>query len=159
MAPAKTAGKSTKKPAPRASAKSTASAGFSPEEKAAARERVRELKAEAAKADGRTELLAAIAKMQEPDRAIAKKVHALITAAAPDLTPKTWYGMPAYARDGNVICYFQNAGKFKVRYQTLGFSDKAKIDDGVMWPIQYAISKLTAAEEAKITALVKKAVR
>jgi uncharacterized protein YdhG (YjbR/CyaY superfamily) len=159
MAPTKPASKSTKKPATRTSARSTASAGFSPEEKAAARDRVRELKAEAAKADGRTELLAAIAKMQEPDRAIAKKVHALITAAAPDLTPKTWYGMPAYARDGNVICYFQNAGKFKVRYQTLGFSDKAKIDDGVMWPIQYAISKLTATEEAKITALVKKAVR
>jgi len=134
------------------------SKGFSDEEKAAARERVRELKAEAAKADGKTELLAAIARMQEPDRAIAKKVHALITAAAPALTPKTWYGMPAYAKDGNVICYFQNAGKFKVRYQTLGFSDKAKIDDGAMWPIQYALSKLTATEEAKITALVKKAV-
>jgi uncharacterized protein YdhG (YjbR/CyaY superfamily) len=155
MAPTKTATKSAKKPA----TKGAASAGFSPEEKAAARERVRELKAEAAKADGKTELLAAIAKMQEPDRAIAKKVHALVTAAAPDLTPKTWYGMPAYARDGNVICYFQNAGKFKVRYQTLGFSDKAKIDDGTMWPIQYAISKLSATEEAKITALVKKAVR
>jgi uncharacterized protein YdhG (YjbR/CyaY superfamily) len=159
MAPAKTATKSTKKPATRTSASGTASAGFSAEEKAAARERVRELKAEAAKADGKTELLAAIAKMQEPDRGIAKKVHALITAAAPDLTPKTWYGMPAYAKDGQLICYFQNAGKFKVRYQTLGFSDKAKIDDGNMWPIQYALSKLTATEEAKITALVKKAVR
>ncbi len=159
MAPAKTATKSTKKPASCTTAESTASVGFSAEEKAAARERVRELKAEAAKADGRTELLAAIAKMQEPDRAIAKKVDALITAAAPDLTPKTWYGMPAYARDGNVIVYFQNAGKFKVRYQTLGFSDKAKVDDGNMWPIQYALSKLTATEEAKITALVKKAVR
>ncbi len=160
MAPTKTASKSTAKRANGASAKSTASAGFSAEEKAAARERVRELKAEAAKADGRTELLAAIAKMQEPDRGIAKKVHALITAAAPDLAPKTWYGMPAYAnKDGGVVCYFQNAGKFKVRYQTLGFSDKAKVDDGNMWPIQYAISKLTATEEAKITALVKKAVR
>ena len=159
MAPTKTASKSTQKRASRPSATGTAPAGFSVEEKAAARERVRELKAEAAKADGKTELLAAIARMQEPDRAIAKKVHALITAAAPGLTPKTWYGMPAYAKDGNVICYFQNAGKFKVRYQTLGFSDKAKIDDGVMWPIQYALSKLTATEEAKITALVKKAVR
>ena len=159
MAPAKTATKNTQKPASRSSTKETTAAGFSAEEKAAARERVRELKAEAAKADGKLELLAAIARMQEPDRAIAKKVHALITAAAPALTPKTWYGMPAYAKDGNVICYFQNAGKFKVRYQTLGFSDKAKIDDGTMWPIQYAISKLTAAEEAKITALVKKAVR
>ena len=159
MAPAKTASKSTQKAASCTSAKSTASAGFSPEEKAAARERVRELKAEAAKADGKAELLAAIAKMQEPDRAIAKKVHALITAAAPGLAPKTWYGMPAYTKDGSVICYFQNAGKFKVRYQTLGFSDKAKVDDGNMWPIQYALSKLTATEEAKITALVKKAVR
>ena len=154
MAPTKTSTKSTQKPA-----KGTASSGFSAEEKAAARERVRELKAEAAKADGKTQLLAAIAKMQEPDRSIAKKVHDLITAAAPALAPKTWYGMPAYAKDGNVICYFQNAGKFNVRYQTLGFSDKAKVDDGAMWPIQYALSKLTAAEEAKITALVKKAVR
>jgi len=159
MAPTKTATTTTQKRANRTGANDTASKGFSAEEKAAARERVRELKAEAAKADGKTELLAAIARMQEPDRAIAKKVHALITAAAPTLTPKTWYGMPAYAKDGNVICYFQNAGKFKVRYQTLGFSDKAKIDDGAMWPIQYALSELTATEEAKITALVKKAVR
>src|SRR5213082_3500592 len=156
MAPTKTATKSTQK---RTSANDMASRGFSPEEKAAARERVRELKAEAAMADGKAELLAAIAKMQAPDRAIARRVHDLITAAAPALTPKTWYGMPAYAKDGNVICYFQNAGKFKVRYQTLGFSDQAKIDDGAMWPIQYALSELTATEEAKITALVKKAVR
>src|SRR3979411_309507 len=159
MAPTKTATKSTQKPAKRATAKSTATKGFSAEEKAAARERVRELKAEAAKADGKTEVLDAMARMQEPDRAIAKKGHALITAAAPALTPKTWYGMPAYAKDGNVICYFQNAGKFKVRYQTLGCSDKAKNEHGAMWPIQYALSELTASEEAKITALVKKAVR
>jgi uncharacterized protein YdhG (YjbR/CyaY superfamily) len=159
MAPTTKATKSTQASAKRATASATASKGFSAEEKAAARERVRELKAEAAKADGKTELLAAIAKMQEPDRTIAKKVHALITAAAPALAPKTWYGMPAYAKDGNVICFFQNAGKFKVRYQTLGFSDKAKVDDGDMWPIQYALNKLTATEEAKITALVKKAVR
>ena len=159
MAPTKTTTKSTQKPVRRTTANATASKGFSAEEKAAARERVRELKAEAAKADGESQLLAAIARMQEPDRAIAKKVHKLITAAAPHLAPKTWYGMPAYTKDGNVICYFQNAGKFKVRYQTLGFSDKAKIDDGAMWPIQYALSKLTATEEAKITALVKKAVR
>ena len=158
MAP-KTPTKSTQGSAKRTSANGNTSKGFSAEEKAAARERIRELKAEAAKADGETELLAAIAKMAEPDRAMAKKVHALIKAAAPGLAPKTWYGMPAYAKDGNVICYFQNAGKFKVRYQTLGFSDKAKIDDGAMWPIQYALSKLTATEEAKITALVKKAVR
>jgi uncharacterized protein YdhG (YjbR/CyaY superfamily) len=159
VAPTKTTTKSAAKPAKRAAATAAVSKGFSAEEKAAARERVRELKAEAAKADGETELLAAIAKMQEPDRAIAKKIHALITAAAPNLAPKTWYGMPAYTKDGNVICYFQNAGKFKVRYQTVGFSDKAKIDDGAMWPIQYALTKLTANEEAKITALVKKAVR
>ena len=159
MAPTTTASKAKPKPAKRATASAATSQGFSAEEKAAARERVRELKAEAAKADGKLELLAAIARMQEPDRTIAKKVHALITAAAPALAPKTCYGMPAYTKDGNVICYFQNAGKFKVRYQTLGFSDKAKVDDGNMWPIQYALSKLTAAEEAKITALVKKAVR
>ena len=149
--------------APTKSAKPTsttgkASQGFSVEEKAAARERVRELKAEAAKADGETELLAAIAKMVEPDRAIAKKVHALIKAAAPGLEPKTWYGMPAYTKDGNVICFFKNAGKFNARYQTIGFTDKANLDDGAMWPSEYALMKLTATEEAKIAALVKKAV-
>ncbi len=158
MAERKSAKRVTQQSARSTSANSTTSKGFSDEEKAAARARVRELKAEAAKADGKLELLAAIARMQEPDRAMAKKVHALITAAAPALTPKTWYGMPAYAKDGTLICYFQNAGKFKVRYQTLGFTDKAKIDDGAMWPIQYALTKLTATEEAKITALVKKAV-
>jgi len=157
MAPAKTAAKTTS--ANRTATSGKASAGFSAEEKAAARERVRELKADAAKADGRAELLAAIAKMQEPDRGIAKRFDALVTAAAPSLAPKTWYGMPAYAKDGDVICYFQNAGKFKAKYQTIGFSDKAKIDDGVMWPIQYALTKLTPTEEAKITSLVKKAIR
>jgi uncharacterized protein YdhG (YjbR/CyaY superfamily) len=158
MAKKKTAQKAAQKSVKRTDATGAGSKGFTAEEKAAARARVRELKAEAAKVDGKTELLAAIARMQEPDRAIATKVHALITAAAPALTPKTWYGMPAYAKDGNVICYFKNAGKFNVRYQTLGFSDNAKIDDGVMWPIEYALKKLTATEEAKITALVKKAV-
>jgi|ERR1035438_2904378 uncharacterized protein YdhG (YjbR/CyaY superfamily) len=140
------------------SPKST-TARFSVEERAAMKERARELKAEAAKADGETELLAAIAKMQEPDRAMARKLHALIKAAAPALAPKTWYGMPAYTMDGNVICFFQNAGKFKARYQTLGFSDKANLDDGAMWPNSYALMTLTATEEAKITALVKRAVR
>jgi uncharacterized protein YdhG (YjbR/CyaY superfamily) len=159
MAPTKAATKSTQKSAKRTSANGKTSKGFTDEEKAAMRERARELKAEAAKADGETELLAAIAKMHEPDRAMAKKVHSLIKAAAPALAPKTWYGMPAYAKDGNVICFFQNAGKFKARYQTLGFSDRAKLDDGAMWPNSYALIKLTAAEEAKITALVKKAVR
>ena len=159
MAPTKTATKTKPKSAKRTSTNGKASQGFSAEEKAAMRERARELKAEAAKADGETELLAAIAKMQEPDRAMAKKLHALIKAAAPALAPKTWYGMPAYTKDGNVICFFQNAGKFKARYQTLGFSDKANLDDGAMWPNSYALMKLTATEEAKITALVKKAVR
>jgi uncharacterized protein YdhG (YjbR/CyaY superfamily) len=137
----------------------TRAAGFSDQEKAAARERVRELKAEAAKADGETELLAAIAKMPESDRAMAKKVHALIKAAAPGLASKTWYGMPAYAKDGNVICFFKNAGKFNARYHNLGFSDKANLDEGGMWPSEYALMKLTATDEAKITSLVKKAVR
>ncbi|GAC1338421.1 MAG: DUF1801 domain-containing protein [Candidatus Dormibacteria bacterium] len=155
----------TKPPAtrPQKSAKTTPGArpskGFTDDEKAAMREYARERKAEAAKADGETELLAAIAKMQEPDRSIAMKVHALIKAAAPSLASRTWYGMPAYAKDGNVVCFFQNAGKFKVRYQTLGFTDKAHLDDGPMWPNAYALLKLTAAEEAKITALVQQAVR
>jgi uncharacterized protein YdhG (YjbR/CyaY superfamily) len=159
MSPTKATTKSTQRSAKPTSGNGKTFKGFSDEEKAAARERVRELKAEAAKADGETELLAAIAKMQEPDRAMAERVHALIRAAAPELVSKTWYGMPAYAKDGNVICFFQNAGKFKVRYQTLGFSDKATLDDGAMWPNSYALLKLTAVEEAKLTALVKKAVR
>ena len=158
MAPTKAATKSTQKSAKRTSANGETSKGFTDEEKAAMRDRARELKAEAAKADGETELLAAIAKMQEPDRTMAKKLHSLIKAAAPALAPKTWYGMPAYTKDGNIICFFQNAGKFKARYQTLGFTDKAKLDDGAMWPNSYALMKLTAADEAKITTLVKKAV-
>ncbi len=159
MSPTKTAAKTKPKSAKRTSTNGNASEGFSVEEKAAMRERARELKAEASKADGESEVLAAIDKMPVPDRAMAKKLHALIKAAAPALAPKTWYGMPAYTQDGNVICFFQNAGKFKARYQTLGFSDKANLDDGAMWPNSYALTKLTATEEAKITALVKKAVR
>src|ERR1700730_4054250 len=159
MDPTKTPTMPTSKSTTRTSTNDKASQGFSAEEKAAARERVRELKAEAAQAGGETELLAAIAKMQDPDRAVAKKVHALIKAAAPGLAPKTWYGMPAYTKDGNVICFFKNAGKFKARYHTLGFSDRANLDDGAMWPSEYALVKVTATEEAKITALVKKAVR
>ena len=159
MAPTKTRTMTTSKLPARTGGNDKVSPGFSAEEKAAARERVRELKAEAAKADGETELLAAIAKMPEPDRAMAKRVHAVIKAAAPGLAPKTWYGMPAYAKDGNVICFFKNAGKFKARYHNLGFSDKANLDDGGMWPSEYALIKLTATEEAKITALVKQAVR
>jgi uncharacterized protein YdhG (YjbR/CyaY superfamily) len=137
----------------------TTTNGFTAEEKAAMRERAKELKAEAAKADGETAVLAAIAKMEEPARAIGKQLHALIKTAVPSLAPKTWYGMPAYAKEGNVICWFQNAGKFNARYQTLGFSDKANLDNGAIWPNSYALVRLTATEEAKITALVKQAVR
>jgi uncharacterized protein YdhG (YjbR/CyaY superfamily) len=158
MADRKPAKKVTQKAAKSATAIGKTSKGFTDEEKAAMRERARELKAEAAKADGETELLAAIAKMQEPDRTMAKELHSLIKAAAPALAPKTWYGMPAYTKDGNIICFFQNAGKFKARYQTLGFTDKAKLDDGAMWPNSYALMKLTADVEARIHALMKKAV-
>jgi uncharacterized protein YdhG (YjbR/CyaY superfamily) len=138
---------------------SKASKGFTDEERAAMRERARELKAEAAKADGEKELLAAIAKMEEPARSMAKKLHAIIKATAPDLAPKTWYGMPAYTKDGSVLCFFRNAGKFKERYSMLGFNDKANLDDGAMWPNSYALTDLTATEETKIRALIKKAVR
>jgi uncharacterized protein YdhG (YjbR/CyaY superfamily) len=156
MAPTKT--ETTPKSAKRTSTTGKASQGFSAEEKAAARERVRELKAEAAKADGETELLAAIAKMQEPDRDMAKRVHALIKAAAPSLAPKTWYGMPAYAKDGKVVCFFKSAGKFNSRYATFGFEEAANLDEGAMWPTSYALKKLTAADEKRIAAFVKKAV-
>jgi hypothetical protein len=122
------------------------------------KERVKELKAAADKADGESEVLAKIAEMPEPDRAMGKRLHAVIKASAPALSPRTWYGMPAYAKDGNVICFFQSAQKFKTRYATFGFSDKAHLDDGTMWPNAYALTKLTAADEARISALVKKAV-
>jgi len=130
-------------------------AGFTAEEKAAMRERARELKD---KTDGESAVRAAIAKMSPKDRAIAKRLHELIKAAAPGLLPKTWYGMPAYAKDGKVVCFFRNAGKFKERYAMLGFNDSAKLDNGSMWPIAYALTELTAADEAKIRKLVKKAV-
>ena len=129
--------------------------GFTAEEKAAMRARARELKD---KTDGETAVRAAIAAMSPKDRAIAKRLHELVKAAAPDLSPKTWYGMPAYAKDGKVVCFFRNAGKFKERYAMFGFNDSAKLDDGSMWPIAFALTKLTAADEAKIRALVKKAV-
>ena len=131
---------------------------FTSEERAAMRERAKELKAGAEKAAGESAVLAAIAKMPEPDRALGKKLHAIIKAAAPELSPKTWYGMPAYARDGNTVCFFQNASKFKTRYATLGFSDKARLDDGEMWPTAFALKKLTAAEEKRIVALLKRAI-
>ena len=153
---------SSKKPgraaAKRAPAKSGSSKGFTAEERAAMREHVRELKAAAAGADGEAQVLAKIEAMTEPDRTMARRVHAIVRAAAPGLTPRLWYGMPAYANDGNVVCFFQDARKFKSRYATLGFSDKARLDDGAMWPTGFALKKLTAAEEARITALVRKAV-
>ena len=129
--------------------------GFTAEEKAAMRARARELKD---KTDGESAVRTAIADMSPPDRAIAKRVHELVKAAAPELSPKTWYGMPAYAQDGKVVCFFRNAGKFKERYAMFGFNDSAKLDDGSMWPVAFALTKLTAADEAKIGALVKKAV-
>jgi uncharacterized protein YdhG (YjbR/CyaY superfamily) len=136
-----------------------ASKRFTDEERAAMRERARELKAPArrGKADGESEVLEKIAEMSKPDRAMAERLHALIKASAPELSPRTWYGMPAYAKDGSVICFFQPARKFKSRYATLGFSDKANLDDGAMWPTSFALTELTDAEEARIADLVKQA--
>jgi uncharacterized protein YdhG (YjbR/CyaY superfamily) len=138
------------------------SKGFTDDERAAMKERAKELKAEARmnkdRAEGESALLAKIAEMPEPERTMAARLHEIITASAPDLMPKTWYGMPAYARDGKVVCFYQSAQKFNTRYATLGFSDEANLDEGDMWPTTYALKKLTAAEEARITALVKKAV-
>lgn len=150
----------------RASAVSeNATAGFTDDERAAMKERARELKVEARRgaradkaAEAEREVLAKIAEMPEPDRVMAERIHAIVVANAPELAPKTWYGMPAYARDGKVVCFFQSAQKFKARYATLGFSDKANLDDGAMWPTSFALKRLTAAEEKAIRALVKKAV-
>ncbi|HEY2665225.1 MAG TPA: DUF1801 domain-containing protein [Actinomycetota bacterium] len=151
----------------RKSAKSTTidktSEGWTDEERAAMKERHKELKASArrgpraAQADGESTVLAKIAELPEPDRAMAERLHAVIKASVPALSPRLWYGMPAYAKDGNVICFFQSAQKFKTRYATLGFSDKANLDEGTMWPTSYALPELTAADEARIGALVKKA--
>ncbi len=158
--------KPTPKPAKRATARAKATTGFTAEERAAMRERARELKAEArsgsrpAKQDGERAVRAAIAAMPDPDRALGERVFAVITAAAPDLVPKTWYGMPAWANaDGKVVCFFQGASKFKARYATVGFSDVARLDDGAMWPTAFALQRLTAAEESRIAALVTQAVR
>ena len=148
------------------SAKSTTaktSAGFTDEERGAMKERVQEVKAAARrgpradKADGESAVLAKIAEMPEPDRAMGERLHAVIKASAPALSPRLWYGMPAYAKDGKVVCFFQSAQKFKTRYATLGFSDEANLDEGAMWPTAFALTKLTAADEASIGALVKKA--
>jgi uncharacterized protein YdhG (YjbR/CyaY superfamily) len=140
------------------SAKKAPRKGFTDEERAAMKERAQELKAEALKADGESAVRAAIAAMSPQDRAIAKRLHELIKATAPDLSPKTWYGMPAYAKDGKVVCFFRNAGKFKERYAMFGFNDSAKLDEGSMWPVAFALTELNAADEARIGALVKRAV-
>ena len=134
------------------------SRGFTAEERAAMKERARELKAAAGKADGESDVLAKIAEMPEPDRVMAERLHAIVKATAPALSPRTWYGMPAYAKDDKVVCFFRSAQKFKTRYATLGFSDKANLDDGAMWATDFALKKLSAAEEARIVALLKKAV-
>jgi uncharacterized protein YdhG (YjbR/CyaY superfamily) len=142
--------------------KTSATKGFTADERAAMKARAQELKAEARaskdRAEGERDLLAAIAEMKGNDRAMAKRLHAIITESAPDLWPKTWYGMPAYAKDGKVVCFFQSAEKFKARYATLGFSDEANLDKGAMWPTSFALKALTAAEATKIAALLKKAV-
>jgi hypothetical protein len=149
---------STKTSAKRSSAPRSSSVKFTADERAAMKEYARELKGQAAKEDGKEALRAAIAKMKEPDRAMAKRVHAIVTATAPDLEQRTWYGMPAYASHGKVVCFFQDAAKFKSRYATFGFSDVANLDKGGMWPVGFALKELTAAEEKQIAALVKRAV-
>jgi len=162
MAERKPERKGTKKSATTATGK--ASQGFTDEERAAMKERAQELKVaarrgpRAGKTDGEDDVLAKIAEMPEPDRAMAERLHAIVKASAPALSPRTWYGMPAYARDGKVVCFFQSAQKFKTRYATFGFSDAANLDEGAMWPTSFALRDLTAAEEARIRALVKKAV-
>jgi uncharacterized protein YdhG (YjbR/CyaY superfamily) len=154
--------KNTQKSASSTAATKKKSTGFTNEERAAMKERARELKAEARRgkerADGEKGVLAKIAAMPAPDRAMAKRLHAIIKASAPSLSPRTWYGMPAYAKDGKVVCYFRDAAKFKDRYATFGFSDSANLDKGAMWPTSFALKELTAAEEKKIAALVKRAV-
>jgi uncharacterized protein YdhG (YjbR/CyaY superfamily) len=163
MAEKKPAKKGTQPSAKRTTAVGKAPKGFTDEERAAMRERAQELKAAASsrrpgKADGESDVLAKIAEMAGPDRAMAERLHAIVKDSAPALSPRTWYGMPAYAKDGNVVCFFQSAQKFKTRYATLGFSDKANLDEGAMWPTAFALKELTAAEEARISALVKRAV-
>jgi len=151
--------KTTQKATKTTTAAGKAPKGFTAEERAAAKAYAQERKAEARGENDERAALAAIAAMPKPDRALAERVHAIIKASAPDLAPKTWYGMPAYARDGKVVCFFRGADKFKERYAMLGFNDSAKLDSGSMWPIAFALTKLTEAEEKKIGALVKKAVR
>jgi uncharacterized protein YdhG (YjbR/CyaY superfamily) len=151
----------TQKSPKRTAGRDTASKGFTAEEKAAMKERARELKAEERaskdRAEGERDLLAKVAEMPESDRAMAQRIHAIVKASAPSLSPKTWYGMPAYAKDGQIVCFFQAADKFKARYATFGFNDAANLDEGAMWPTSWALTKLTAADEKMIAALVKKA--
>ena len=149
--------KDTQKASKRSTAKKRRE-GFTNEEKGAMKERVKEMKAAADEAEGETAVLAKIAEMPARDRVMAKRLHAVVKASAPALSPRTWYGMPAYAKDGKVVCFFQSGQKFKTRYATLGFSDEAHLDEGTMWPNAYALTELTAADEARIGALVKKAV-
>ena len=149
--------KDTKKSAKSTTATKRNAEVFTDEERAAIKERVRETKAGADKADGESAVLAMIAEMKEPDRAMAKRLHAVIKASSPVLSPKLWYGMPAYAKDAKAVCFFQPAQKFKTRYATFGFNDAAHLDEGTMWPVAFALTKLTAADEARIGALVKKA--
>jgi uncharacterized protein YdhG (YjbR/CyaY superfamily) len=154
--------KSTRKSVKNTAAIGKTSKGFTDDERAAMKARVQELKAEArankSKAEGESDVLAKIATMREPDRGMAKRLHAIVKASAPNLSPKTWYGMPAYSKDDKVVCFFQSAQKFKTRYATFGFNSSAKLDEGSMWPVAFALTKLTAADEARIVALVKKAV-
>ncbi len=152
--------KDKQKSAKSSTAANKTSKAFTDEERAAVKERAQELKAapRAGKADGESDVLAKFAEMPKPDRSMAERLHAVIKASAPALSPRTWYGMPAYAKEGNVVCFFQSAQKFKTRYATLGFSDTANLDEGAMWPTAFALTKLTAADEARIGALVKKAV-
>ena len=152
----KPAQKGTQKSAKSTTAINKKFKGFTDEERGAMKERIQELKAD--KADGESAVLAKIAEMPEPDRTMARRLHAIVKASAPALSPRLWYGMPAYAKDDKVVCFFQTAAKFKTRYATLGFSDKANLDEGAMWPTAFALKGLTAAEEARIAALVKKAV-
>jgi uncharacterized protein YdhG (YjbR/CyaY superfamily) len=164
MAERKPANKDTQRSAKGTAATDRASEGWTDDERAAMKERARELKAQArrggraSKADGESDVLAKIAEMPEPDRVMAERLHALVKASAPELAPKTWYGMPAYAKDGKVVCFFQSAHRFKSRYATLGFNDAANLDRGAMWPTSFALTELTATDEAKIAALVKRAV-
>jgi len=158
MAKRKPATKATQKSAKSPTATKKRYEGFTDEERGAMKDRVQEQNVASQKADGESEVLAKIAEMREPDRAMAKRVHAIIKASAAALSPRTWYGMPAYAKDGKVVCFFQSAQKFKSRYATFGFSDVAHLDEGAMWPVAFALTRLTTADEARIEALVKKAV-